>query len=368
MRGSILISGMLAGVPGQGGAAWSILQYALGFRRLGYEVCVVEPVKALDAASIVYLETLAARFGISGALLQAGSRLTAGLEYREILRAARQADILINVSGMLAEPELLDPIPVRAYLDLDPAFNQLWHAVSGIDMRFAGHTHFFTVGQAIGTDGCPVPTCGRDWLGTLPPVVLEQWPDTGGSAGGAVTTIANWRGYGSIEHHGIHYGQKAHSIRKLIDLPTRTEQPLRLALAIHPDETADLDALAAHGWELSDPGRVAATPDQYRRFIQGSKAELGVAKSGYVVSRCGWFSDRSACYLASGVPVVAQDTGFTAFLPPGDGLLAFSNAEQAAAALHDVARDRPRHRRAARALAEEHLDSDRVLARLLERL
>src|SRR2546423_7027228 len=141
-----------------------------------------------------------------------------------------------------------------------------------------------------------------------------------------------------------------------------------LALATHPDEPSALELLHSHGWELVDPGVVAATPDRYRQFVQGSKAELGIAKSGYVVSRSGWFSDRSACYLASGRPVVAQDTGFGDAIPTGDGLLAFSDEDDAAAAIEDVARDYDRHRKAARALAEEHLDSAKGLTRLLDRL
>jgi hypothetical protein len=367
-QGTILISGMIAGDPDQGGASWCILQYVLGFRRLGYEAVVIEPVDELDPRSVAYLGRLVARFGFEGGLLRRGRQETAGISYQRAVEAARRADVLINVSGMLSEPELVDAISTRAYLDLDPAFNQLWHEACGIDMHLEGHTHFFTVGQAIGRPGCSVPTCGRDWIATLPPVVLEEWPLAASSRRAPVTTVGNWRGYGSIEHDGIRYGQKAHSFRGLIDLPSRTSERLRLALAIHPDEVADLEALRANGWELADPLRVARTPGLYRRFLQRSKAELGVAKSGYVLSRCGWFSDRSACYLASGKPVVAQATGFEAHLPTGEGLLAFTTAAEAAQALEAVDGDYDRHRRAARTLAEEHLDSDRVLAGLLDHL
>jgi len=269
---------------------------------------------------------------------------------------------------MLADERLLEPIPTRVYLDLDPAFVQLWHAVNGIDMRFDAHTHFVTVGQSIGEPDCPVPTCGRDWLPTLQPVVLEHWPFAGALVHDAATTVGNWRGYGSIEYEGVFYGQKAHSLRQLIDLPGRTSERILLALAIHADERPDLQALDANHWQRVDPATVTASPSAYHGFVQGSKAELGIAKSGYVVSRCGGFSDRSACYLASGRPVVAQDTGFGRHLPTGEGLLSFSTTDEAAAALDEVGQDYDRHRRAARALAEEHFDSDRVLSKLLERL
>jgi hypothetical protein len=183
-----------------------------------------------------------------------------------------------------------------------------------------------------------------------------------------VTTIANWRSYGSIEHASGFYGQKAHSFRELIALPQRSGGRFELALEIDPAETADLAALAGSGWSLVDPTRAAGTPGAYQRFIAGSWAELAVAKHGYVAARCGWFSDRSACYLASGRPVIAQDTGFGAQLPAGEGLLAFADTDGAAAALDELRGDYPRHARAARALAETYLDSRRVLERLLDRI
>jgi hypothetical protein len=380
---TILFSGMIAGDPWQGGATWAVLQYLLGFRRLGHDVLFVEPVKPsslrpagatlAESANASYFQQVAGEFdllGRSALLLDGGTTECFGLPYPEVLETCRRADVLINVSGMLADPTLLERVPVRAYLDLDPGFVQMWQAVQGIDMRFDGHTHFLTVGQSIGRPECPVPTCGRQWVATLPPVVLEQWPMSGPEppAGGPWTTIANWRGYGSIEHDGVFYGQKAHSLRTLIDLPGLTAERLELALAIHPQEVNDLSALRAHGWRLLDPQAVAATPAGYRRFVQNSKGEFGVAKSGYVASRSGWFSDRSACYLASGRPVVAQDSGFSRHLPTGEGLLAFDTADAAAASLERVARDYARHSRAARQLAEECFDSDKVLGRLLDML
>jgi hypothetical protein len=138
-----------------------------------------------------------------------------------------------------------------------------------------------------------------------------------------------------------------------------------LALAIHPDERRDLAALADNGWCLLDAADVAATPTRYRAFVQGSKAELGIAKSGYVAARCGWFSDRSICYLAAGRRFVAQETGFSRFLPTGAGLFAFRTIDDVLASLEALRRDYGRQARAARAIAEEHFDSDTVLARLL---
>ena len=223
-----------------------------------------------------------------------------------------------------------------------------------------------TVGQAIGSDRCNIPTHGLEWIGTLPPVVLDEWPRASAVETDALTTVANFRGYGSIDRDGVHYGQKVHSLRELVNLPRRAQDRFVLAMKIHPGEGDDLAALVANGWELTDPDVVAATPDFYRRFIQGSRAEIGIAKSGYVVSRCGWFSDRSACYLASGRPVVAQETGFSLFVPVGEGLFAFDDMDGALVAVEALRRDYTRHSHAAREVAEGYLDSDRVLTRLLE--
>ena len=365
----VLVAGMVAGDPGQGGATWAVLQYVLGLRRLGHEVVLVEPVAELTPATTTYFAEVVREFELAGsaALLVAGTRETAGLDYADLREAVRGAEFLLNVSGMLAG-ELAEMPEIRVFLDLDPAFNQLWHAVAGIDMGFDRHERFVTVGLALGDADCPVPTCGRDWIRTPQPVVLEHWPMLDPAVDAPVTTVGNLRGYGSIGWEGELYGQKIHSLRSLYELPRRSAGEITLAMAVHPDERHDLAALRRNGWRLVDPGRVAGTPAAYARFIGQSSAEIGIAKSGYVHSRCGWFSDRSVCYLASGRPVVAQDTGYSRYLPTGEGLLAFTDVNDAAGALETVRSDPARHARAARAIAEEVFDSDRVLADLLDRL
>jgi hypothetical protein len=373
---SIVVSGMVAGVPHQAGASWAVLQYVLGLERLGHDVLFVEEWDASaearwlgDTASGAFFEDLVKTFGLQHrtAFLRAGTRETLGLSYPQLRERCLAAEVLLNISGTLTDPDLLEPVPVRAYLDLDPVFNQLWDA-DGIDMRFGPHNRFVTVGQALGTAECPVPTGGRDWITTLPPVVLDRWPVASGPGDGSFTSVGNWRGYGSVELDGVHLGQRVHSMRQFMELPRRSDARFRLALGIHPDERPDLKALAENGWELVDPVEAAGTTERYERFIQASTAELGIAKSGYVLARSGWFSDRSACYLASGRPVLAQETGFSRFLPAGEGLLAFATLDDATAGVEAIRGDYPRHARRARELAEDLLDSDRVLARLLERL
>jgi hypothetical protein len=376
---TIILSGMISADPHQGGASWHVLQYALGLRALGHRVLLLEPLDRArlqpagaalgDSVNAGWFRQVVSQFGLDewASLLLAGSRSTVGLSYARLCDIAGQADLLINISGMLADENLVQKIPVRAYLDVDPAFIQLWHA-QGIDMRFAGHTHFVTIGQAIGQSGCPVPTCGLSWITTPQPMVLAHWPVATRIVHDGLTTVGNWRGYGSVEYEGVFYGQKAHSLRQYITLPRLTAERFLPALSIHPGEADDLAALAENGWQVLDPARVAGTPAAYRQFIQESKAEFGIAKSGYVASRCGWFSDRSICYLASGRPVIAQETGFSQFLPTGAGLFAFSNSEEALAAIDEMNRDYAYHSRSARGIAEEHFASDKVLSRLLRML
>ncbi len=379
-RLSIFVSGMIAADPRQGGAVWAVLQYVLGLMRLGHDVYLVEPIASQSLRPVGsplelsdnahYFNEVAAAFGLHGrsALLLAGTQQTLGLPYAELCRRAQRTEVLINISGMLRDEALKAPIPIRVYLDLDPAFNQMWSAIEGLDMRFDGHSHFVTVGQALGEPECPVPTCGLPWLKTRPPVVLDHWPAVDRPPKHGLTTVGNWRGYGSIDYQGVFYGQKAHSLRPLFTLPTLTNERFLLALGIHRQETKDLEQLAANRWQWVDPERVADTPAAYQEFIQGSKAEFGIAKSGYVLSHCGWFSDRSACYLASGRPVIAQETGFSRYLPTGEGLFAFANSEGVLAAIEALARDYPRHARRARAIAQEYFDSHTVLAGMLEKV
>lgn len=367
---TILVAGMVAGVPRQGGASWAVLQYVLGLRELGYDVWLVEPVGDDPGAGVLaYFDAVCEAFGLRrrAALIGPDGRAH-GVSRDRIEKAAARAELLVNVAGMLQEDELLDGIPVRLYLDLDPGFTQLWTDAEGLDLRLDGHTHFATVGLALGRPGCPVPTCGRDWIHTVPPVVLSEWPATRELERDALTTVGNWRAYGSIEHRGVFYGQKAHALRELIDLPGRASDRFELAMAIHPDEHRDLRSLERHGWVLVDPDLVASTPEAYRSFVAGSLAEFGLAKSGYVASRSGWFSDRSVCYLASGRPVLAQDTGFSAYLPTGLGLLAFDSYDDAVTGVRSIRADYARHARAARELAEECFRHDRVLPRLLDRV
>lgn len=197
---------------------------------------------------------------------------------------------------------------------------------------------------------------------------LSEW-QPGGEHGGRFTSVVSWRGpFGPIEYDGRRYGLRVHEFRRFLELPALTRERFEVALDIDDADRADAESLEQHGWRLADPRAVAGDPWRYRDYVQGSAAEFMVAKNLYVDTRSGWFSDRSACYLASGRPALVQDTGLEGAVPLGEGLLTFSNPAEAAAAVEGVCADYHRHSRAARAIAEEHFAAERVLPGLLRKL
>ena len=269
------------------------------------------------------------------------------------LQVGTEAHLLLNLSGVLRNERVLERIPVRAYVDLDPGFTQLWHE-QGQDVGLDGHTHFVTIGWGI-----------EGWFSTLQPVVLDEWRAANGMRHDAFTSVANWRSYGSIRHDGVFYEQRAHSLRRFFELPRRADARFLLALSIDPAERGDIATLREDGWNLVDPA-VAAEPDGFRDYVRGSGAEFSVAQGIYVEAQSGWFSDRSVRYLASGRPVLVQDTGFRRKLPVGEGLLAFRTLDEAVEGVRAIVDDYDRHAQAARAIAEEYFESDTVHGALLE--
>jgi hypothetical protein len=344
----VLVGGAVAQRPGRAGHAWVYLQWLLGLRALGCHVMFVDRLQpGTTAAELVWLRDVFAAHDIP-VLLAGRDRIP-------------RADLLLDVMGY-ADVDA----DQRVFVDVDPGFGQLW-AELGLHDPYGGYDSFVTVGTAIASPDCTVPTRGLDWIPTLPPVFLPQWPVAAG--GPTWTTVGSWRGpFGPIEHRGVTYGLRVHEFRRLLGVPAAAQVDIELALDIDPADDADRRQLLAAGFHLADPAAVAGTLDGYRRHLQSSAGELCVAKNLYVATRGGWFSDRSCCYLASGRPVVAQETGWTATLPAGTGLLAFTDAAEATEALSQVAAAPGRHERAAREIAESYLASDVVLGGLLDRL
>jgi hypothetical protein len=368
----IVVAGSVAQKPFEAGHTWQFLQYVLGFRRLGFDVLFVDRLTASmcegpveRSASAGYLASVMARFGLSDSWTLLHDAGVLGRSRADALAHTRDSVLLLDVMGFLDDDELLAAAPRRVYLDTDPGFAQMWHEL-GLAAPLGRHDVYVTIAENIGRRGCSIPTCGIDWVTTPQPVVLDEWTPTTPPAGSVFTSVGAWRGpYAPLEYRGKTYGQRVHEFRRFVELPRRTRSTFELALDIHPDEGPDLALLAGNGWTLVDPRRIAWDPDAYRSYIRRSQAELMVARGMYVTSRCGWFSERSMCYLASGRPVLAQDTGIRDHYETGEGLVVFSTLEEAVVGVESISAGYERHRCAARELAEQYFDSDKVLSRLL---
>lgn len=341
--------------------------------RLEPEMCVDDkgaPCAIAESLNLRFFKDVMERFDLGGSfsLFDHEGKSACGLSRREILERTKEAALLLNFMGYLKDEEILSRARRRVFFDIDPGFGQMWRDL-GLHDAFIGHDDFVTIGENIGKPECGVPACGLSWITTPQPVVLDYWPVRRGASSEFFTSIVSWRGaYQPIEYRGETYGLRVQEFRKFAELPRLSHRPFQLALDIHPAEVRDLELLRDNGWSLVDPRRVVADPWKYQQYIQNSKAEFMVAKGIYVKTRSGWFSDRSICYLASGRPVVAQNTGLKELYPTGEGLLTFTDMGEALAAVEDVAKDYSRHSRAARAVAEEFFDSDKVLRRLVDKL
>lgn len=274
------------------------------------------------------------------------------------------ADLVINVSGSLIYPE--DFRNARLLLlDTDPVFTQVKLARGQVDFQRFVDTHHvhFTFAECLSD---AVPATGHRWQPTRTPVVMAEWR-TSMPHRETFTTVMSWTSYNPVTFNGETYGQKDVEFKQFMDLP-QLVAPTEIELAIGPGNTKQTpyELLRYKGWRLVDPNVVCPDLDSFRAYTESSKAEFSVAKNGYVKGRPGWFSERSARYLAAGRPVVVQDTGFGGVLPTGEGLLPFHTIEEAAAAIREVEGNYDRHSKAARAIAENYFDSAKVLDRLLE--
>lgn len=405
----VVVAGALASKPENGGEAWARLNWVRGLERLGCQVGFVEelddrvlvdpfgrPASLGMSLNLRWFKIVTARFGLTGrSCLVAppgrepsgeatGARhttiFTTGPDAEELLG---QADLLVNIGGNLSDPLLRSRARRRVYVDVDPGFTQMWHGQGPEGGRLAGHDSYFTIGMNIGSSDCSIHENGVKWHHVLPPVVLEDWPVVApasssparparqktSSAVGPLrfTTLATWRSpYGPVEWDKRRFGLKAHELSKYVDVPRLVHACFEAALAVHPSEVDDLALLSDNGWAVADPRLVAGTTESFRRYVTRSHAEFAVAQEMYVTTNSGWFSDRTTCYLATGRPALVQDTGFSRHVAAGKGLVAFSSPQEAAAGARFILSDYPAHAAAARSMAEEHFDSDRVLTGFLE--
>ena len=399
MKPLVIVSGALANKPGNGGNAWSRMSWTRGFERLGCDFFFIEQLApeekpawtapaersgdgAFDGeaigkfqsgvalrlppqSKIDFFKSVTAQFGLAqNSALLCGNEVLVGQPLRDIIKRAVDSALLFNLSGHLTQPEIFSAARCKLYYDDDPGFTQFWHA-QGANLRLAEHDFHFTIGENVGSADCPIPSGGINWRHTRAPVVLADWPVCAPKNFDRLTTIASWRGaFGPVTHAGKTYGLKCHEFRKFFTLPSRVKKVCEVALQIYPADKKDLDALLAHGWRVIEPQTVASDCDSFRRYIQNSTAEFSPAQGIYVDTHSGWFSDRTVRYLASGRPALVQETGFSQHLPVGEGLLSFSNLEEAVEGAEKISSDYERHCRAARRIAEEFFDSDKIIRKL----
>ncbi|HEX8251311.1 MAG TPA: hypothetical protein VF599_24270 [Pyrinomonadaceae bacterium] len=373
----IIFSGSI-GRCGVGGLAWMNMQYLAGLRSLGHEVYYLEEcgqeswVYDWEAEQLTteldypaaYVRDCLEPIGLSGKWIYRAGSHARGMETDEFREICSRADLfIVHAVPMALWRDEYDAPQRRVFIDVDPGFIQmdLANGHPELENTIRRCERLFTIAQRIGAEDCPIPTNGLEWLKTLPPVSLSEWSIAKGSDGTHFTSIMQWKGFREVEYDGVVYGQKDREFPKFIDLPRHTLQPLQIAIMGTPP-----DDLLQHGWEVVPGWIPSRTPWSYREFIQKSRAEFGVAKHGYVLMRGGWFSDRSVCYLASGRPVLVEDTGLSDWLPTGEGVVTFSNLTEAISGIEKINADYEQNCLAARRLAEEYFAAEKVLAPLLE--
>lgn len=362
------------------GHTWHHLQYALGLAQLGHDVYFLEDSDDFEscydprthemtsdpAYGLRFAGDVFTRAGMPSrwAYYDAKTAMWLGPAAGRVHELFATADVCVNVSGVNPMRDWLMGVPSRVLVDTDPVFTQVRHLNDARAMEAARrHNVFLTFGENVGLEGCTVPLDGLPWKPTRQPILLDAWPLSPEVQAGNFSTMMQWESYPAVEHGESVYGAKSLTFPPYFDLPAKVTQRLEVAIG---GGAAPRERLRECGWIVSDPMAPSRDPWTYQRFITQSKAEFTVAKQAYVVTESGWFSDRSAEYLASGRPVVTQETGFSRRLPAGAGVLAFRSPEEAVDAIERVSRDYKHHCRAARAIAQEHFDSRRVLAALLE--
>ena len=378
----IVLLGMMSKMP-VAGVVWQTLHYLVGFRALGYDVYYVEAHARTPSALMEHehedSSAKAAAF-IDGVMrqydfadrwafhaLHADGRCY-GLSDVQLNELYRSAALIINLHGGTM------PLPEHSatgrllYLETDPVALQIeLHDNLQTTVDFlAPHFAFFTFGENYGSADCGLPVDHRfKFHPTRQPVVLDFWGSNGTAPGSAFTTIGNWQQqWREVVFRGeTYYWSKHHEFLKFLDLPRRTSQPFELALSGYTDD--DQRMLEQYGWQVTHALSFSCDMAAYRAFIARSRGEFTVAKDQNVRLRSGWFSDRSATYLAAGRPVITQETGFSRILPTGEGLFAFSTMDDICSAVETINSDYDRHARAARAVAREYFDAPTVLSQLV---
>jgi hypothetical protein len=377
----IVVTGYMIRHP-LAGNMLAYFHYVMGLHRLGHDVCYLEESGWSNSCynpeqgdysddpsyGVGAVGRLMALHGVNAPVcyVNRDTGESVGIGPPGVKQLLASSDLLLNLGGICALPEFALS-PRRILVDMDPLFTQLG-CFAAEDLE--SYDEYFTYGTNVGQPGCGIPTRGLDWRATVPPVVPEIWREltTGpphDRTAAPFSTVCNWNAYGSVTYAGERYGQKDEEFLRLRALPRYTSQPLELAVSGASEEL--IEQFRELGWSIRNAEDISADPASYKAYIEESRAEFSVAKQAYVKSRSGWISDRSVCYLASGRPVIVQDTGIGNWLPTGLGLLLFSTLEEAVAGIDEINSAYTTHREAACELAQEYFSASRVLPRLIDR-
>jgi hypothetical protein len=383
---TIVLGSYLVRYPLGGMMSW-VLQWIVGFQRLGNEVIFVEkagyprscydPIRDVMTDDCSYgtsvVRELLGRFGLERSWCYVDTAGTYhGMSRLEIEAAFARADVFVDMGTHGAWLEEAQRSGLRVLVDGEPGFTQMKRAnaiAAGQDVPV--YDEYYSTGQDIGTAASPAPAAGERWRHVFHPVVTDLFADLAPPSSKAVldplpfTTVMNWQSYEPVTFEGTVYHHKDVEFEHFIDLPRRSGARFEVAVS---GKTVPHDRLREAGWAVRDAHGVTISFDSFRDYIAGSMGEFSVCKSGYVVTRTGWFSDRSAAYLAAGRPVVLQDTGFSRHLPTGAGLFAPTTVEEAADAADRIRKDLDRHSRAAVEIGRDHLEAAVVLSRFLAEL
>jgi hypothetical protein len=357
-----------------GGHFWVYLQYVHGLRQVGCDVYWVEQFDSRGArqerSRVHSLLRRLERYGLAGKVIlctdAGGERTYIGATRSEAHELFERADVLLNFHYAI-DPELLACFRRTALVDIDPGLLQTWMSTGLLSV--APHDVYLTTGETVGMPSALFPDGGLEWVHIRPPVCLDLWPYTYDPRCEVFTTVTNWWGEWAtetVEGRPVLYDNtKRIAYLALAGLPSLTSQPLELAVHLAPADGEERQMLERRGWRIRHASEVSRTPEMYRTYIQRSRGELSCVKPSCVKLQNGWVSDRSLCYLASGKPVVTQDTGPSPYLPFGDGILRFSTSEEAAEALATVNAHYQRHCRSAREIAETYFDARQIAERIL---
>lgn len=381
----IVVVGAVASDP-YAGMAWMHMQIVVGLRRLGHDAYYFETTSAWpydpvrqtlvcdSDYALPYLKRVAERFDLGERWAYRRSYLDKewfGLPREKAEALLADADAVLSVAGAtrFAEEDL--NVGRLVYFGTDPGHHEIGIAQGdpAVISLIEEHDDVVTYGENIGTPESPLPPLPRLRARTRQAVLLDRWQSTAPSKS-EFTTVANYRQNGrDIEFRGeLYRWSKHHEFLKFIDVPQRAAEPIELATGLANLADEDRRTLQSHGWRLTDAHPFTVDPFEYQGYVRASRGEFTVAKDLNVRLRTGWFSERSACYLGAGRPVITQDTGFGSCIPTGEGLFAFNTAEEALAALDAVSTDYQRHSRTARAIAEEFFRAETVLAKLVQDL